>query len=151
MKKYIVELTAEEREKLQKLISAGQSSARKLTHARILLKADCSPLGPNWTDGQISQSLDVDITTVERLRNRFVEEGLEMALTRHKTRRIYDRKMDGANEAHLIALACGEAPTGYQRWTLQLLADRMVELKHMESLSYETVRRTLKKTNLSLI
>ena len=151
MKKYIVELMAKEREKLEQLISSGQTSARKLTHARILLKTDSRPAGPGWTDKQISQSLDVDITTIEEVRKRLVEEGLESALNRRKPNRIYERKMDGDNEAHLIALACSEAPKGYHRWTLQLLADQMVEVKHVASLSYETVRRTLKKTNLSLI
>ena len=93
----------------------------------------------------------MDITTIEDVRKRLVEEGLETALNRRKPNRIYERKMDGDNEAHLIALACSEAPKGYHRWTLQLLADQMVEVKHVASLSYETVRRTLKKTNLSLI
>jgi transposase len=149
-KKYIVELSKDERQTLQQLISAGKASARKLTHARILLKADNSPGGQNWQDSKISQALDVGTSTIERLRKRFIEEGLEAALNNRKANRQYKRKLDGDGEAHLIALVCSQAPKGYQRWTLQLLADQMVELGHVDSLSYETVRRTLKKTNLSL-
>jgi transposase len=148
-KKYIVELTKEERQALQQLVSAGKASARKLTHARILLKADSSPGGPNWQDSRISQALDVGTATIERVRKRFVEEGLELALNNRKPNRQYKRKLDGDGEAHLIALVCSQAPEGYQRWTLQLLADRMVELDYVDRLSYETVRRTLKKTSLS--
>ncbi len=149
-KKYIVELTKDERQTLQRLISAGKASARKLTRARVLLKVDSSPRGPNWQDSKVSQALDVGTATIERLRKRFIEEELEMALNNRKANRQYKRKLDGDGEAHLIALVCSQAHKGYQRWTLQLLADRMVELGHVDSLSYETVRRTLKKTNLSL-
>jgi transposase len=151
MKKiYIVELTEAERQLLQGLISSGKTVARKLTHARILLKADRSPQGPDWPDWRISQALEVGRVTVERVRKRFIEEGLEAALNRDKPQRIYRRKIDGQGEAHLITVACSQAPEGYQRWTLQLLADRLVELGYVDSVSYETVRRTLKKTNLSL-
>jgi len=148
-KKYIIELTEEERQTLKQMVSAGKASARKLTHARILLKADSSSGMPNWRDSKISLALDVGIATVERVRKRFVQEGLESALNNRKPNRQYKHKLDGEGEAHLIALACSEAPQGYQRWTLQLLADRMVQLGYVEDLSYETVRRTLKKTNLS--
>lgn len=151
MKKiYIVELTEDERHLLQGLISSGKTVARKLTHARILLKADSSPQGPNWPDWRISQAIEVGRVTVERVRKRFVEKGLDAALNRGKPQRIYRRKIDGKVEAHLIASACSQAPEGYQRWTLQLLADRLVELGYVDYVSYETVRRTLKKTNLSL-
>lgn len=151
MKKiYIVELTKEERQGLERLISSGKTAARKLTHARILLKAASGPAGPNWSDGQISQAFDVGRATVERVRKSFVEEGLESALNRDKPERVYQRKLDGKGEAHLIAVTCSQAPEGYQRWTLQLLADRLVELGYVDSISDETVRRTLKKTNLSL-
>jgi len=149
-KKYIIELNQEERQTLKRLVSAGKASARKLTHARILLKADSSCGGPNWQDSKISQALDVGTATVERARKRFVQEGLEAALNNRKPNRQYKHKLDGEGEAHLIALACSEAPQGYQRWTLQLLADRMVQLGYVDDLSYETVRRTLKKTSLSL-
>jgi len=148
-KKYIVELTEQERQALQQIVTAGKTTARKLTHARILLKADSSPAGPSWQDSRISQALDVGRATIERARKRFVEEGLEVALNNRKPNRQYQRKLDGDGEAHLIALVCSQTPQGYQRWTLQLLADRMVELSYVDSLSYETVRRTLKKTSLS--
>lgn len=156
MKKYIVTLTDEEREHLRRLLCSGKSAARKLTHARILLKADAGPDGPdgpdgpNWEDQQISASLDVGTATVERVRKQFVEEGLEAALERRKPRREYERRLDGADEAHLIALTCGQAPEGRDRWTLQLLAERMVAVGYVERLSRETVRRTLKKTSSSL-
>ncbi|MBI4713181.1 MAG: helix-turn-helix domain-containing protein [Planctomycetes bacterium] len=151
MKKiYMVDLTEEERQRLQGLIASGKTAARKLTHARILLKADRSPSGPNWPDWQISQALDVGRVTVERVRKRFIAEGLESALNRDKPQRVYQRKIDGKGEAHLVAVVCSPAPEGYQRWTLQLLADRLVELGYVDSISYETVRRTLKKTSSSL-
>ena len=149
-KKYIVELTEEERRKLQGLTSSGKTAARKITRARILLKADSSPACPNWSDEQISQALDVGQATVERVRKRFVEEGIESVLNNLKSQRIYRRKLDGNGEAHLIAVVCNQSPEGYQRWTLRLLADRMIQLEYVDSISHETVRQTLKKTNLNL-
>ena len=149
-KKYIVTLTPEERQMLQAMLSRGKAAARKLVHARILLKADASSDRPAWSDDQIAESLEVGRATVERVRKQFVEDGLEAALERRKPRRQYQRKLDGDGEAHLIALACSKAPEGHSRWTLRLLADRMVQLEQVESLSYETVREVLKKTNLSL-
>jgi len=148
-KKYIVTLTKEERQMLQALVSRGKGAARKLMHARILLKADASEGGPAWNDGAIAEGTEAGRATVERVRKAFVEEGLEAALERRKPRRRYKRTLDGDGEAHLIALACGQAPEGRSRWTLRLLADRMVELEYVEQVSYQTVRRTLKKTNLS--
>lgn len=147
MKKYKVTLTEEERLQLRQMISAGKGAARKLTHARILLKADAGEGGPNWQDQQISQSLEVGIATVERVRKQFVEQGLEAALERRKPDRDYERRLDGVGEAHLIALACGQPPEGREHWTMQLLAEGMVALGYVESVSRETVRRTLKKTN----
>jgi transposase len=147
---YIVTLTSEERATLQQLICSGKAAARKLSHARILLKADSSEGGPCWNDLAISKALDVGTATVERVRKRFVEEGLEAALCRRKPRRHYKRKLDGDGEAHLIALACSESPEGSARWTLRLLAERMVVLEYVDELSYQTVRRVLKKANLSL-
>ena len=149
-KKYVVTLTDEERRSLRALVSSGKGAARKLTHARILLKADASAGGPDWTDAAISEGVEVGTATVERVRQRFVEDGLEAALVPSKPDRIYERKLDGDGEAHLIALACSESPEGRSRWTLELLADRMVALGHVESLSYQTVRRVLKKTRSSL-
>jgi len=149
-KKYIVELTSEERQRLRALISSGKGAARKLTHARILLKADGSDGGPGWKDSAIAESLEVGTATIERVRKQFVEGGLDAALVRRASRRAYRRKLDGDDEAHLIALACSDPPAGRGRWTLRLLAARMVALEYVESVSKDTVHRVLKKTNLSL-
>ncbi len=149
-KKYIVTLTPEERQILQAMLSKGKAAARKLVHARILLKTDASAGGPAWRDDAIAEAVEVGRATVERLRKAFVEEGLTAALQRRKPRRQYQRKLDGDAEAHLIALACSQAPEGRSRWTLRLLADRMVQLEQVDHLSHETVREVLKKTNLSL-
>jgi transposase len=150
MKKYKVTLTAEERNFLQALIAAGKAAAKKLTHARILLKADAAPGGPAWTDARIAEALEVNVATVERLRQRFVEQGLDAALGRKKQDRpSRQRTLDGKAEARLIALACSEPPRGRVRWTLRLLADKLVELEVVDTVSTETVRRVLKKTNSS--
>jgi transposase len=150
LKKYIVTLTAEERQGLLDLIAAGKGSAKKLAHARILLKADASPGGPAWTDGPIAQAVELSIATVERVRQRFVEHGLEAALVRKPQQRpSRELALDGRAEAHLIALACSPPPEGRAVWTMQLLADKLVELEVVASVSDETVRRTLKKTRSS--
>jgi transposase len=146
-KKYIVTLTQEERDTLRQMLSAGEESTRKLTRARILLKAD-----EGWTDKAICQALDVHTSTVERARRRFVEEGFEAALNRRPPRRNYERKLDGNAEAHLIALACSSPPAGQKHWTLRLLAEKLVTLEQVDvgSVSHETVRQVLKKTNSNL-
>ena len=149
-KKYVVTLTEEERRTLRRLLSSGKASARKLTHSRILLQADSGEDGVGWTDQRICEGLGVGLSTVERVRKRFVEEGLEAALVPRKSGRQYRRKLDGDGEAHLIALACNQPPTGRGRWTLRLLAERMVALEYVDTLSHETVRGVLKKTSLSL-
>ena len=149
MKKYIVTLTPEERESLRGMLSRGKAAARKLAHARILLKADASDGGPNWSDQAIAEGLEVGTATVERLRQQFVEEGLAAALERRKPAREYPRKLDGEGEAHLIALTCSQAPEGHARWTLRLLAEGMVQLEYVEAISKDTVQRVLKKTNSS--
>jgi transposase len=149
MKKYIVRLTAEEQTSLSQMIRSGQASARSLLHARILLKADSHPEAPAWSDEAVAEALEVHATTVARVRQRFVEEGLQAALRPQPTTRRYERKLDGKAEAHLLALACGPAPQGQAKWTLRLLADKLVELQHVDSISHETVRQTLKKTNYS--
>jgi transposase len=149
-KRYIVTLVPEERRMLQEMLSRGKAAARKLMHARILLKADVAAGGPGWNDEAIVEALEVGRATVERVRKEFVEEGLEAALEHHKPRRQYRRKLDGDGEAHLIALACQKPPEGHHHWTLKLLADRMVQLEYVDEISYQTVRRTLKKTNSSL-
>jgi transposase len=146
MKKYIVRLSGEERESLKRLVSSGKGPARMFTRARILLKADVAEGGPAWPDEKIAEALDVTIQTVERVRKQLVEEGLEAVLRRRKyVQKVSRKKLDGDVEAHLIALACSEAPEGYTRWSLRLLAGRMVELGYVESLSHEAVRRALKK------
>jgi len=147
MKKYLVTLTPEERELLRGMVSRGKGAARKLLHARILLKADVSAGGPAWEDQAIADGLEAGIATVERVRRQFVEEGLPAALERRKPRREYARTLDGEGEAHLIALACSQAPEGYSRWTLRLLAERMVVLEYVAAVSKNTVGRALKKTH----
>lgn len=149
MKKHLVELTEEERKELESLIARGKVAARKQRVARILLKADESSQGPRWGDERIAEGLEIGLSTVERTRKRFVEEGLEAVLN-PKPRPSVARKLDGEAEARLIAQACSKAPDGRARWTLHLLAERMVELKVVDSVSHETVRQTLKKTNSSL-
>jgi transposase len=151
-KKYRVTLTQTERRELEQFLSGGRVDVRRLQHARILLKSDESKWGPAWRDCEISDAFDVSVATVERVRRRFVEEGLELALSPYRTpRRTYKCKLDGEQEAKLIAIACSEPPKGYSRWSLRLLAERMVELEYVDELSHETVRQTLKKTSLSPI
>jgi transposase len=150
MKKYKVTLTAEERLALQALVTKGKAAAKKLMHARILLKADAAAEGPAWTDDQIAEAVAVNRRTIEHVRQRFVEQGLEAALVRKKQDRpSRERKLDGAGEARLITLACSKPPLGRAAWTLRLLADRLVELQIVASISTETVRQVLKKTNSS--
>ena len=141
--KYIVELTADEQQQLLKLIRCGKASARKLTRARILLKAN-----ERLTDEQTADALHVGSATVGRVRQRFVEEGFESALS-ERSRPGQRLKLDGKQQAHLIAVACSSPPEGRGRWTLRLLADQVVELGLAEAVSYETVRQVLKKVNSS--
>src|SRR5215204_6453819 len=145
-KKYRVTLPLAEREELERLLARGKADVRKVKHAQILLKADEAESGPAWPDARITEAFAAGITTVERVRQRFVEEGFASALSPYRGgKRIYERKLDGAQEAHLIALACSAPPDERARWTLRLLAQRMVELAYVDTLSYETVRQTLKK------
>jgi len=149
MKKYSITLTADERKQLKAMIKSGKSAARKVAHARIMLKADSGPQGPAWTDGQISKALDITVRTVEKLRQRFVEEGFEVALSGKSTRNQQVRKLDGESEARLIAALCGPAPQGYARWSLRLLANKAVVLKITDApISHETIRKTLKANEL---
>src|SRR3954463_10400406 len=127
------------------MISRGKGDARRLVHARVLLQADASEGGPNWTDTRIAEAVRVRVRTIERVRQRFVEEGLEAALRPRPSPRVYACKLDGAQEAKLVARACAEPPEGKKRWTLRLLAERMGELEVVSELSHETVRQTLKK------
>jgi transposase len=150
MKKYIVTLTDEERQSLHELLSAGKAAAQKLAHARILLKAEAAPDGPAWPDEQIAEALEMGLSTIARVRQRFVEQGLDAALGRKpQDRPSRPRKLDGAAEARLIALACSPPPPGRADWTMRLLADRLVELEVIDAVSHETVRQVLKKTNSS--
>ncbi len=148
MKKYKVKLENAEREVLKGLINKGRTAARKILHARILLKADEGEKGDNWKDEKIAKALEVNIRTVERIRERFVTEGQEASLNR-KEQKNRHRKIDGETEAQLVKLACSKAPEGYAKWTLRLLADKMVELEYVDSFSHEGVRQVLKKTKLS--
>lgn len=145
--RYIVRLNLDERKELTCFVSKGKVAAYKRLHAQILLKADISEVGPGWSNQKIAETFEVNIRTVERLRKRFVEEGLESALNRAKQKVVRNRRLDGEQEAHLIALTCGGPPDGYGRWTLRLLADRMVELEYTDRVSHETVRQLLKKRN----
>lgn len=145
-KKYIVRLTTDERSELEKIINKGKIAAYKRINAQILLKADLSEKGPGWTDSKISDAFDVSIKTIERLRQHLVEKGLEGAINRAKSQTKNSKiKVDGEVQAHLIALSCSEAPEGRGRWTLRLLAEKMVELEHIESISHESVRKVLKE------
>ncbi len=143
---YRVVLTEEQRAELRGLVGAGVAPARMLTRARILLKADHGEGGPGWADAAIVAALDVNASTVLRVRRQFVADGLDATLARKRPDRVYERRLDGAQEAHLIALACSSAPEGQDRWSLRLLADELVRLEVVETISYETVRQTLKKT-----
>jgi len=146
MEKYIVELTSAEQKELAQLVSKGKATARKITHARILLQSDESQDGPAWTDRQISEAFGIHTNTIHGIRRRFVEHGLQAALERkkqdHPSRK---RVVDGEVEAHLIALRCGDPPEGRNQWTLRLLADKLVELEIVPSICHETVRQALKK------
>lgn len=147
--KYVVRLTLEEREQLEGLVNKGRVAAGKRRRAQILLKADATSEGSGLTDGEVAEALDVSGATVHRVRKAYVEQGLEAAITAKPARRHRPRKLDGAAEAKLIALACSPAPEGRACWTMQLLADKLVELEVVASISDDTVHRTLKKTSLS--
>lgn len=143
--KYVVRLSEDERQSLQSLLSGKRIAADRALRARILLKADLD--GDAWCDTEIAEAFDVGVSTIHRLRQRLVEEGLEAALSRRPMSSKRPTKLDGAQEARLIAIACGPAPEGRARWTLRLLADKLVELEVVDSIGTETVRQTLKKTS----
>lgn len=146
-KKHIVELSEEERKQLEQIVSKGKISAYKRRHAQVLLACNSSEGGKNWTDQQASDAYDVSVRTVERIRQRCVEHGLEDALIRKQspTGSRLSKKLDGADEARLIQIACSQAPDGRARWTLRLLADELVALTIVDSISHETIRKVLKK------
>jgi transposase len=145
-KQYSVRLSEAERAALRTLLGRGDAPARVQAHARIRLTANQGDAGPGWTDDAISTALEVDRTTVSRIRKRYVTAGLAAALHRKAPERVYRRQLDGEQEARLVAVACSEPPSGQQRWTLRLLANRLVEVEVVEAISYETVRQTLKPT-----
>jgi transposase len=150
-KTYRVTLSGEERDELTALIRKGKASARKLTHARVLLQVDESEFGSGSTDEQTARALNLSARTVERVRERFVEQGLAAALLPNPSTRRYERAFDGAQEARLITLACSVPPDGKSRWTLRLLAEQAVELRIVDTVSHESVRQVLKKTNFGRI
>ena len=150
MKRYKVTLTARERQQLQQMVAAGKAAAKRLAHARVLLKADAADGGPAWPDERIAQAVEVSTATVARVRRRFVEQGVDAAVGRkQRDRPGRQRKLDGRGEARLIALACSAPPGGRKEWTLKLLADKLVELEVVDTICDETVRRVLKKTSSS--
>ena len=142
--KYLIELSNEHRQYLEKLTSSGTVLARKMKHAQILLKSD---MQAHWSYDQIAEAFDVSAVTIAKVRKTFVEQGMEVALQRKKPDREYEHTLDGEGEAHLIALACSQPPAGRKYWSLRLLQDRFVKLGHVDRISYETIRRVLKKTN----
>jgi len=144
--KYKVVLNEEQRQHLEKLTSSGNIPARQMKRAQILLKSDVSV---EWSYEQMMEAFDTSAVTIAAVRKAYVEQGLEGALQRKKPDREYEHVLDGEGEAHLIALTCGEPPSGRQRWSLRLLRDRFVKLGHVDEISYETIRRALKKTNSS--
>lgn len=149
--KYIVRLDFEERQQLQVLVDEGRGTKPMRQRARLLLKADQADGAPGWSDERVAEFAEVGLSTVHRVRQRFVEEGLDVALQRRPSPNRQYRKLDGAAEAKLIATACSQAPEGRSRWTLHLLADKLVELQVVDSISHECVRSTLKKTSFSRI
>ena len=149
-KRHIVVLSQEERARLHTMIGRGVAPASVLTHARILLKANQGEAGPGWTDAAIAVAVEVNPATVARIRQQYVTTGLDAALQRKPPARQYHRRLDGEQQARLVALACSAPPQGHKRWTLRLLAQRLVALEVIESVSYETVRQALKQTGASL-
>lgn len=150
MKRYTVTLTEQERHKLEKIVKKGRHKTQKVINALILLSCDKGEFQKNRsTNEEISRVLKISMRKIDRVKKRFVMEGLDVALNGRKGSRIYTKKADGDFEAHLIALSCSEPPEGFNRWSLRLLADKVVELNYIDSISHETIRRILKKTNLS--
>lgn len=147
--KWVVRLEGAERQELETVLATPRAAAERVVRARVLLKADEGPHGPAWTDTAIADAFEISVSKVQRLRQRLVEEGLAAALVRHPSPQARPRKLDGAQEARLVTLACSAPPAGRARWTLQLLADQLVALRVVDTISDETVRGTLKKTRSS--
>lgn len=149
MKKYKVTLTRKEREELLAITRGGSHSSKKVIHSLVLLNCDEGKYSEKVNNDEVARVLKIGPRTIDRIKKKFVEEGFEAALHNRPTSRVYDRKADGDVEAHLIALSCSKPPEGFSRWSLRLLAEKMVALEYVEDISYETVRRVLKKTNSS--
>ena len=150
-RKFQIELKDEERQKLENMTSSGTAPARTLTRAFILLKSDSSPNAPSWSYKQICEAFNVSQVTISKVRQRYMNSGLEAAIRRKKPERVYETCLDGEKEAYLIALACGEAPEGREHWTLRLLRDRFIQLGYVDNISHETIRTTLKKRWKSVV
>jgi transposase len=151
MKKYTVTLTKDERKDLETITQKGSHRSQKVLNALILMACDEGEFQDRRSKNEeIATVLNVSMKKIDRVKKRFVEESFEIALNGHKAQRVYERKADGDFEAHLVALSCSKPPEGFSRWSLRMLADRVVELNYIDSISYETVRRVLKKTKLSL-
>ena len=151
MKRYKVTLSQQEREELIEITTKGNHKSQKVINALILLNSDCGEYQTNRSkNADIADILHISMKKIDRVKRRFVEESLDVALNGHKGQRVYEKKADGNLEAHIVALSCSEPPDGFSRWSLRLLADKVVELNYVNSISYETIRRVLKKTNLSL-
>lgn len=148
--RYVIKLTKAEVEELRAIINKGSHTAQTYRVAYILLNCDEGKFSDKVTNEQISHVLKIGMRTIDRVKKRFIEDGLEAVLERRPTQRLYEKKADGDIEAKLITLCCSEPPKGFARWSFRLLADKMVELKYIESISHVTVRSVLKKTNLSL-
>src|SRR5680860_601535 len=149
MIKYKVTLSQEERDELMSLTKGGRHSSKKVIHALILLNCDEGEFSDKVKNEEVAKVLRIGVRTIDRVKKKFVEEGYEAALENRPTSRVYERKADGEVEAHVVAVSCSKAPEGFSKWSLRLLADKMVELKYVDDISYETVRRVLKKTSLS--
>jgi transposase len=147
---YTIKLTKSEVEELQSIISKGSHTSQTFRTAYILLNCDEGPFSEKVTNEQISKVLKVGLRTIDRVKKKFIEEGLDLSLERRPSQRVYETKVDGDLEAKLVTLCCSEPPEGFAKWSLRLLADKMVELKYVESISHVTVRSVLKKTNLNL-
>jgi transposase len=147
--KYKVTLSQDERDELMSLTKGGRHSSKKVIHALILLNCDEGEFSDKVKNEEVAKVLKIGVRTIDRVKRKFVEEGYEAALENRPTSRVYERKADGEVEAHLVALSCSKAPEGFSKWSLRLLADKMVELQYVNDISYETVRRVLKKTSLN--
>jgi transposase len=150
MVKYKVTLTEKERDELLSITKGGTHTSKKVIHSLILLNCDEGSFADKVNNEEVAKVLKIGMRTIDRVKKKFVEEGFEAALENSPTTRVYEKKADGDVEAHLVALACSKAPDGFSKWSLRLLADKMVELEYVDAISYETVRRVLKKTNYNL-